>query len=1195
MSLSPIAMKRLALSLLSQFPVGMLTLVAQTYYERITNVQTPNVASLGIYGEIPVSPFTGTPSVTVPLYELYLENLKFPITLSYHSGSVKPDLHPSWVGLGWTLNAGGVIYRTVNEGPDEYSAPDSGASGTRRGYYFQHGVLDNDGWNNPEFLKSMAKATYKVYWDRAPDEFSFSFLGCSGRFWLSEKGEWKVQCNQPIKVEFNDKFVNLPKELHYPPNEMRKKQTTTFAGFTLIDEQGNRFEFGYTSSAIEYSKKFFEQAKDIWTASAWHLTKIVLANGQSVKLNYERGDYVSQLYFSYMRVLDAAGKTPGWSLCNNSFVVAGGTTTRGWLLSPVYLQSIMGDNEYLIFHRTEANDLKPQSILYYDYLYALKLWPVFFQVMYDLSPDQHDNFNGCLSKLKWCKLSDITIVHKKNNSRMRFALDYEERPNQRLVLKSVREEKVQSARKYSFEYNHPELLPPYLSNKTDHWGYYNAQEANVSDLEGFYAKKEANPTCASLGLLTKINYPTGGYSRFVFEPHLYPKNLKQNRWEGCYTEEADKYAGGARIKEIYTSGTGKQEDETLKHRYYYALTKGGRSSGVCGGQFKYFYQNNTIRGFDKGTSKRVSMFASTSVLPACANSQGASVGYTDVIEENADGSYQKYHYTNFDNGHLDDRFECNMQQGMESNEQYADKAQERGLLLCKQYFDSMSKLRKDRTITYEKNKKTNNYVRAMHATYYNICEGYPESYGEGVCYKVYTYTMLPSLEREVLFENGDSIVKQSAYKYNARGILQETFTTLPTNDKLLRLTTYADDMKATPAYAAMVKHHVVGVPIEQLTFRNGSLVNATLSTFKLNAKNNFPVLDKIYNGMYKWPDSKSDFARFDGETLPQRYGEAEIQFNKYDANNNYREAIAKGGRRVVLFWQKEFKRPVAIFKNAQNDRDTIYEKRTSHVAKSLGVNCKPYSIQSLSFTTENETNVEVEMYFPESEKEYFLVYVGVDQHSVNLLTNFRRDPSVSGRYFAKLGRIPIGTHTLHAEVEYLGDEEEFERSGHATYANVNCYYTETKSLPPRIVGYNNVFFDNFAQERAFYNVGIPSRPCRSGVYRVRLDADPKKRYFIDYQVYHNGNWLYKRAPFTGGEYVINEGNELISEVRVYPEDAEVVSFTYDATGQMTSYTDQKGCTRSFYYDMFGRLTHECDTDCNTLKSYEYHYQSEETK
>lgn len=180
-------------------------------------------------------------------------------------------------------------------------------------------------------------------------------------------------------------------------------------------------------------------------------------------------------------------------------------------------------------------------------------------------------------------------------------------------------------------------------------------------------------------------------------------------------------------------------------------------------------------------------------------------------------------------------------------------------------------------------------------------------------------------------------------------------------------------------------------------------------------------------------------------------------------------------------------------------------------------------------------------------------------------------------------------------MEYLGDEEEFERSGHATYANVNCYYTETKSLPPRIVGYNNVFFDNFAQERAFYNVGIPSRPCRSGVYRVRLDADPKKRYFIDYQVYHNGNWLYKRAPFTGGEYVINEGNELISEVRVYPEDAEVVSFTYDATGQMTSYTDQKGCTRSFYYDMFGRLTHECDTDCNTLKSYEYHYQSEETK
>lgn len=107
---------------------------------------------------------------------------------------------------------------------------------------------------------------------------------------------------------------------------MRRNQTPTFAGFTLIDEKGNRFEFGYTSSAIEYSKKFFKQGRDIWLANAWHLTGIVLANGQNVRLNYERGAYIDQLYSSYMRVLDQEGKNPKWSSCNSSFASSQGMT-----------------------------------------------------------------------------------------------------------------------------------------------------------------------------------------------------------------------------------------------------------------------------------------------------------------------------------------------------------------------------------------------------------------------------------------------------------------------------------------------------------------------------------------------------------------------------------------------------------------------------------------------------------------------------------------------------------------------------------------------------------------------------------------------------------------------------------------------------------------------------------------------------
>lgn len=251
----------------------------------------------------------------------------------------------------------------------------------------------------------------------------------------------------------------------------------------------------------------------------------------------------------------------------------------------------------------------------------------------------------------------------------------------------------------------------------------------------------------------------------------------------------------------------------------------------------------------------------------------------------------------------------------------------------------------------------------------------------------------------------------------------------------------------------------------------------------------------------------------------------------------------------------------------------------------------------MEFTTEQETEVEVEMLFPESEKDNFLMFVGVDHQTVNLLVDFRRDPQKSDRYYAKLGRILAGKHTLNVEVEYLGIEGKFDESRCSVHANVNCYYTILTPLPPRIVGYNNVFYEGFEHGRGenIYHGGFHSDWCYRGLYRARLDIDPKKRYFIDYQVYHNGYWQYKCAPFTGGEYIINENNDLIDDIRIYPEDAEVMSFNYDGRGQITSRTDQRGYTYSYRYDAFGRLVSEHDTDWNTLKRYEYHYKNQEAK
>lgn len=49
------------------------------------------------------------------------EPVNLPISLSYHGSGFKVSEVSSSVGLGWTLNAGGIITRSVRVRPDDYS------------------------------------------------------------------------------------------------------------------------------------------------------------------------------------------------------------------------------------------------------------------------------------------------------------------------------------------------------------------------------------------------------------------------------------------------------------------------------------------------------------------------------------------------------------------------------------------------------------------------------------------------------------------------------------------------------------------------------------------------------------------------------------------------------------------------------------------------------------------------------------------------------------------------------------------------------------------------------------------------------------------------------------------------------------------------------------------------------------------
>lgn len=78
----------------------------------------------------------------------------------------------------------------------------------------------------------------------------------------------------------------------------------------------------------------------------------------------------------------------------------------------------------------------------------------------------------------------------------------------------------------------------------------------------------------------------------------------------------------------------------------------------------------------------------------------------------------------------------------------------------------------------------------------------------------------------------------------------------------------------------------------------------------------------------------------------------------------------------------------------------------------------------------------------------------------------------------------------------------------------------------------------------------------------------------------------------GRTFTIDEGMNPIDEVRVYPQDAQVTSYTYVPFVGMRSMTDGRGVTESYGYDNFVRLQSIADTDGNIRQTYDYHYQNQ---
>ncbi|HMJ68560.1 MAG TPA: hypothetical protein VK508_06685 [Cyclobacteriaceae bacterium] len=216
---------------------------------------SPTAAALGQYGSVPISYYTGTPNISIPLAAIKGSELGLDISLSYMAKGVRVDENASWVGTGWSLNCTGVITRTVR-GVEDGTKPRASLP------------LPSTNTSLKAALTDIQAQTV----DPEPDLFHFNYPGGAGSFVLDENGEAVIDDAKDIRI---------------------KRVVITPPKFIITSENGTQFIFDEVEIA------YFNSGAS--GNSSIYLTKIISPTGkETIDFDYV---YEATRYLSLSRPL----------------------------------------------------------------------------------------------------------------------------------------------------------------------------------------------------------------------------------------------------------------------------------------------------------------------------------------------------------------------------------------------------------------------------------------------------------------------------------------------------------------------------------------------------------------------------------------------------------------------------------------------------------------------------------------------------------------------------------------------------------------------------------------------------------------------------------------------------------------------------------------------------------------------------
>jgi hypothetical protein len=478
-----------------------------------------------------VNEATGIPSISVPFFTITQNGYSLPISISYSASGIRVDESASRIGLGWTLNAGGIVSRTTKGIPD-YS---TGADGTGYKSYVSSNPLPlaNQSLTGTG-IQSVLGKIFTGQTDGEPDLTMYSFGSRGGKF-----------------------FVNPENNIAYPiPYQNILIESGAFApypeGYKITDEDGNQFIFADIERVT--IRDSYGTVLSPSKNTGYYLTKIILTDKSSIAFIYNTISYSTFTGNRDTKIDRIMGPESSGLPCDAQATAGSGATQME--RTSIYLHTITPRLQTIVYDQG--------------------------RIEFTYSTSARSDIAGDF------RLMQIT-QYDMDNEVKKYVLDHDYTPtydaanptNGRLRLKKVteRDKNGNDLLPVTFSYDNT-AFPTVGTPKQDLWGYYNNEVnetvysvngVNVKSLlprteNGQYtfvtqgALRTISPTYTQAAVLNGIAYPDGATVTFTFENNVYRDVVSSS----------DKTGPGLRIKMITANdGLG-----NIKYTSYKYLTEG---------------------------------------------------------------------------------------------------------------------------------------------------------------------------------------------------------------------------------------------------------------------------------------------------------------------------------------------------------------------------------------------------------------------------------------------------------------------------------------------------------------------------------------------------------------------------------------------------------------------------------------------